>query len=65
LAWNGRAVPRPGRTDRVARRATTRQKLTAHWPSCTSSGRTTPWMSICAARTAPEASPSSVVTRAR
>jgi hypothetical protein len=60
MAWNGRAVARPGRTDRVARPATTRQKLTAHWPSCTSSGRTTTWMSTCAAMTAPEASPSSM-----
>ena len=65
MAWDGRAVPRPSRTDRVARRATMRQKLTAHWPSCTSSGRTTTRMSICAARTAPEASSSSVVTRTR
>src|SRR5665811_2372202 len=64
MAWYGRAVARPGRTDRVARRATTRQELTADWPSCSSSGRTTTWMSTCAVRTAPEASPSSVATRA-
>jgi len=64
MACYGRAVARPGRTDRVARRATTRQELTADWPSCSSSGRTTTWMSTFAVRTAPEASPSSVATRA-
>ena len=65
MAWNGRAVPHPGRTDRVAPRATTRQKLTAHLALLQVERTATTWIGSALHAQVLSASDGSVVGRLR